>query len=125
MRILLIEDDEGVANLVVTGMREVNHEVIHAANGQDGIALAKSEKFDVMIFDRQLPDGIDGANLLATLRGMAIETPVLFLSGLGALNDWMKGLEAGGDDYLVKPFVFEELRSRVEALHERALGEKA
>jgi two-component system OmpR family response regulator len=125
MRILLIEDDEDVANLVVTGMREASHEVVHAANGQDGIALAKTEPFDVMIFDRQLPDGIDGANLLATLRGMAIETPVLFLSGLGALNDWMKGLEAGGDDYLVKPFVFEELRSRVEALHERALSEKA
>jgi two-component system OmpR family response regulator len=125
MRILLIEDDEDVAQVVITGMREANHEVIHAANGQDGIALAESQPFDVMIFDRQLPDGIDGANLLETLRGKAIETPVLFLSGLGGLNDWMKGLEAGGDDYIVKPFVFEELRSRVEALHERALGEKA
>jgi two-component system OmpR family response regulator len=126
MRILLIEDDEDVAQIVTTGMQEASHKVVHASNGQDGAALAQTQAFDVMIFDRQLPGGVDGANLLEMLRGKAIETPVLFLSGLGGLQDWMKGLEAGGDDYLVKPFLFEDLRSRVEALHARACaGKKA
>jgi two-component system OmpR family response regulator len=124
MRILLIEDDEDVAQLVTTGMREAGHVVVHAANGAQGLSLAETERFDVMIFDRQLPGGVDGANILETLRGKAVDTPVLFLSGLGGLQDWMKGLDAGGDDYIVKPFVFADLKQRVEALYARALAEK-
>lgn len=119
MRILLIEDDETVASLVTTGMREARHDVIHTVDGQDGLTQAMDGRFDVMIFDRQLPGGVDGAELLRELRGREVTTPVLFLSGLGALEDWMTGLEAGGDDYIVKPFLFSELLSRVEALHER------
>jgi two-component system OmpR family response regulator len=72
-----------------------------------------------LIFDRQLPGGEDGAAILATLRGKALTTPVLFLSGLGGLQDWMKGLDAGGDDYIVKPFVFADLLARVETLVSR------
>lgn len=121
MRILLIEDDEDVARVVTTGMAEAGHQVFHAATGEAGLALAEQERFDVMIFDRQLPGGVDGANILETLRSHANRTPVLFLSALGGLNDWIKGLDAGGDDYLVKPFVVEELRERVEALHQRSL----
>jgi two-component system OmpR family response regulator len=106
-------------------MREAGHVVVHANNGPDGLALAESERFDVMIFDRQLPGGVDGATILETLRAGAVATPVLFLSGLGGLNDWIKGLDAGGDDYIVKPFTVADLRARVEALHARALAEKA
>ncbi len=124
MRILLIEDDVDVARLVVQGMSEAGHQVVHADNGADGTKIAESQRFDVMIFDRQLPEGVDGTQVLERLRGDSIETPVLFLSGLGGLQDWMKGLEAGGDDYMVKPFVFEDLRSRVEALHQRAMRGK-
>ncbi len=124
MRILLIEDDEDVAQLVTTGMREAGHTVVHAGNGTQGLSLAKTERFDVMIFDRQLPGGVDGANILETLRAEAVDTPVLFLSGLGGLQDWMKGLDVGGDDYIVKPFVFADLKQRVEALYARALADK-
>ncbi|MBU6425885.1 MAG: response regulator [Rhodospirillales bacterium] len=119
MRILLIEDDESVAQMVTAGMEEANHEVTHTVDGHDGFKQALDKRFDVMIFDRQLPGGVDGAELLRKLREKRVDTPVLFLSGLGALGDWMTGLEAGGDDYVVKPFVFSELLSRVEALHQR------
>jgi two-component system OmpR family response regulator len=120
MRILLIEDDEDVARVVTTGLGEAGHVVIHANNGPDGVALAESQRFDVMILDRQLPGGVDSADLLASLRGHGVVTPVLFLSGLGGLNDWIKGLEVGGDDYIVKPFTLSDLKDRVEKLHERA-----
>lgn len=106
-------------------MAERSHQVIHAPNGETGLATALAERFDVMIFDRQLPNDVDGANLLKELRTRDVSTPVLFLSGLGGLQDWIKGLDAGGDDYIVKPFVFEDLLSRVEMLHKRALGEVA
>ena len=102
MRVLLIEDDEDVAGVVVTGLQETANTVVHAANGRDGLALAEGGGFDVMIFDRQLPDGVDGASILQKLRAEGVRTPVLFLSGLGGLNDWIKGLDAGGDDYIVK-----------------------
>jgi len=124
MRILLIEDDEDVAQLVTTGMREAGHAVTHAANGALGLSLAETERFDVMIFDRQLPGGVDGANILETLRAEAVDTPVLFLSGLGGLQDWMKGLDVGGDDYIVKPFVFADLKQRVEALYQSSVSSR-
>jgi two-component system OmpR family response regulator len=124
MRILLIEDDEDVARMVTVGMAEANHQVTHAADGEDGMSRASAEPFDVMIFDRQLPGGVDGANLLKELRERQVTTPVLFLSGLGGLQDWIKGLDAGGDDYIVKPFEFHDLLARVEALHARYLNEQ-
>jgi two-component system OmpR family response regulator len=123
MRILLVEDDEDVARLVVRGMEESGHQVTHAGDGDSGFAKAASAGFDVMIFDRQLPGGVDGANLLKDLRERQIATPVLFLSGLGGLQDWITGLDSGGDDYIVKPFVFADLLGRVEALHSRHLAE--
>ncbi len=124
MHILLIEDDRDVAGVVIAGMEEASHSITHAATGEDGLALAEGERFDVMIFDRQLPGGVDGATILETLRSHANRTPVLFLSGLGGLQDWIKGLDAGGDDYIVKPFVVAELKERVEALYQRARAEQ-
>ena len=119
MRILLIEDDEEVANLVRNGLADANHVVTHAADGKTGMEAALQQSFDVMIFDRQLPGGLDGANLLRDLRGAKVETPVLILSGLGGMGNWMQGLESGGDDYLEKPFHFAVLLGRVEALHQK------
>lgn len=118
MRILLIEDDDAVASLVTVGMKESNHHVTRSSDGQNGLSLAMAERFDVMIFDRQLPCGMDGADLLRHLRDRQVTTPALFLSGHGELQDFMAGLEAGGDDYIAKPFSFTDLLSRVEALHQ-------
>ena len=119
MRILLIEDDEDVARLVRDGLAQANHDVTHAADGATGMNAALRQRFDVMIFDRQLPGGVDGANLLHDLRDAKVETPALILSGMGGLCAWMQGLESGGDDYIEKPFSFTDLLGRVEALHQR------
>ncbi|MDD2703992.1 MAG: response regulator transcription factor [Acidocella sp.] len=119
MRILVVEDDKDVASFVVKGLREAGHTVEHADNGRDGLFLAASENFDAIILDRMLPGGIDGLRLLETLRGQDNATPVLFLSALGQVDDRVKGLKAGGDDYLTKPFAFAELLARVEALTRR------
>jgi two-component system OmpR family response regulator len=119
MRILLVEDDRDVAGFVVKGLREANHVVEHAANGRDGLFMAASEQFDAIILDRMLPGGIDGLRLLETLRAQENTVPVLFLSALGQVDDRVKGLKAGGDDYLTKPFAFAELLARVEALTRR------
>jgi len=114
--ILVVEDDADVATFVVTGLREAGHIVEFAANGPDGLALALAKRFDVIILDRQLPGGVDGANILKTLREKGIHTAALFLSGLGQLSDWVKGLQAGGDDYIVKPASIAEILQRVDAL---------
>ncbi len=119
MRILVVEDDKDVAGFVLKGLREAGHTVEHADNGRDGLFLAASENFDAIILDRMLPGGIDGLRLLETLRGQDNSTPVLFLSALGQVDDRVKGLKAGGDDYLTKPFAFAELLARVEALTRR------
>ncbi len=119
MRILVVEDDKDVAGFVVKGLREAGHTVEHADNGRDGLFLAASENFDAIILDRMLPGGIDGLRLLETLRAQDNVTPVVFLSALGQVDDRVKGLKAGGDDYLTKPFAFAELLARVEALTRR------
>ena len=119
MRILVVEDDKDVAGFVLKGLREAGHTVEHADNGRDGLFLSASENFDAIILDRMLPGGIDGLRLLETLRGQDNTTPVLFLSALGQVDDRVKGLKAGGDDYLTKPFAFAELLARVEALTRR------
>ncbi|MHB1303201.1 MAG: response regulator transcription factor [Acidiphilium sp.] len=123
MRILVVEDDKDVAGFVVKGLREAGHTVEHADNGRDGLFLAASENFDAIILDRMLPGGIDGLRLLETLRAQDNATPVLFLSALGQVDDRVKGLKAGGDDYLTKPFAFAELLARVEAMARRGKGE--
>jgi len=117
MRILLIEDDKEAASYVARGLREHGHVVDHAATGQDGMFLAGGGH-DVLIVDRMLP-GLDGLGLVRALREAGIKAPVLFLTALRSIGDRVKGLEAGGDDYLVKPFAFAELLARVNALARR------
>ncbi len=123
MRILVVEDDTDVAGFVVKGLREAGHVVEHAANGRDGLFLAASEKFDAIVLDRMLPGGIDGLRLLETLRAQDNQTPVLFLSAMAQVDDRVRGLKAGGDDYLTKPFAFAELLARVENLARRGKGD--
>ncbi len=125
MYLLVVEDDADVAKFVVTGLREAGHVVEFAANGQDGLSLALSKHFNVIILDRQLPGGMDGADILKTLRSRGVITPALFLSGLGQLSDWVKGLQSGGDDYIVKPASIEEILQRIEALHRQHPSESA
>ena len=119
MRILVVEDDKEVAGFVLKGLREAGHLAEHADNGRDGLFMAASEGFDAIILDRMLPGGIDGLRLLETLRAQDNATPVLFLSALGQVDERVRGLKAGGDDYLTKPFAFAELLARVEALTRR------
>jgi two-component system OmpR family response regulator len=121
MRILLIEDDLETAGYVKTGLEEEGHVVNHCANGRDALFLASTENFDLLIVDRMLP-GIDGLRIVKTLRGAGVETPVLFLTTMCGVDDRVSGLNAGGDDYLVKPFAFSELAARVNALGRRPRG---
>jgi len=123
MRILVVEDDKDVAGFVQKGLREAGHVVEHADNGRDGLFMAASENFDAIVLDRMLPGGIDGLRLLETLRAQSNNTPVLFLSALAQVDDRVRGLKAGGDDYLTKPFAFAELLARVEAMARRGKGE--
>jgi two-component system OmpR family response regulator len=123
MRILVVEDDKDVAGFVVKGLKEAGHVVEHAGNGRDGLFMAASENFDAIVLDRMLPGGVDGLRLLETLRAQRNTTPVLFLSALAQVDDRVRGLQAGGDDYLTKPFAFAELLARVEALARRGKGD--
>jgi two-component system OmpR family response regulator len=122
MRILVVEDDKDVAGFVVRGLKEAGHVVEHADNGRDGLFMAASENFDAVILDRMLPGGVDGLRLLETLRAQKSTVPVLFLSAMAEVDDRVRGLKAGGDDYLTKPFAFAELLARVEALTRRGKG---
>ena len=119
MRILVVEDDKDVAGFVMKGLREAGHLVEHADNGRDGLFMAVGEPFDAIILDRMLPGGVDGLRVLETLRSQDNRTPVLFLSAMAGVDDRVRGLKAGGDDYLTKPFSFAELLARVEALARR------
>ena len=119
MRILVVEDDTDVAGFVMKGLREAGHEAAQAGNGADGLSLANRELFDAIILDRMLPGGLDGLGVLETLRAQDNQTPVLFLSAMVGVDDRVRGLQAGGDDYLTKPFAFSELLARVEALMRR------
>jgi two-component system OmpR family response regulator len=117
--ILVVEDDADVARVMLLGLRDAGHKVESAGNGRDALALAMAKRFDVIILDRMLPGGVDGVTILQTLRDAGVDTSVLFLSGLGQLSDWVKGLQAGGDDYLVKPVSLAELLQRVELLYQQ------
>src|SRR3974390_1787702 len=123
MRILVVEDDKEVAGFVVRGLKEAGHVVEHSDNGRDGLFLAASEAFDAVILDRMLPGGVDGLKILETLRSQKNHVPVLILSALAEVDERGKGLKAGGDDYLPKPFAFAELLARVEALVRRGKAE--
>ena len=123
MRILVVEDDKDVAGFVVRGLKETGHVVEHADNGRDGLFMAASENFDAIVLDRMLPGGIDGIKILETLRAQKNAVPVMILSALADVDERVKGLKAGGDDYLTKPFAFAELLARVEALGRRGKAE--
>jgi two-component system OmpR family response regulator len=118
-RLLLIEDDKEIASFIQKGMREATHTLDIANNGKDGLFLATTEEYDVLIIDRMLPQ-LGGLTVLKTLRGSGNTVPTLILSALGEVDDRVAGLRAGGDDYLVKPFAFSELLARVEVLMRRA-----
>jgi two-component system OmpR family response regulator len=121
MRLLVIEDDRDAADYLVKAFREVGHVADHAGNGEDGLAMALDGQYDVLIVDRMLPKR-DGLSVIGSLRTKGMETPVLILSALGQVDDRVKGLRAGGDDYLPKPYSFSELLARVEVLARRRSG---
>ena len=119
MRVLIIEDDRDVASFIHKGLVQAGWNVDHADDGKDGLFLATTESYDALIVDRMLPS-VDGLTVIRTLRASSNNTPALILSALGEVDDRVKGLQAGGDDYLVKPFAFSELLARLEALIRRA-----
>ncbi|WP_430390531.1 response regulator transcription factor [Dyella sp. 20L07] len=120
MRCLLIEDDLHTADLIREGLSEAGHQVEVCHNGADGIARASGELWDLIVLDRMLPGGLDGLEILAMLRSRDDRTPVLVLSALSSLDERIRGLRSGGDDYLTKPFALDELLARIEALARRA-----
>ena len=122
MRILVIEDDTQAATYIARGLKEQGHLVEHAGDGEEGLALAREDRFDALVVDRMLPK-LDGLSIVSALRDEGVRTPVLFLSALGEVDDRVKGLKAGGDDYLTKPFAFSELSARLEALVRRGAPE--
>ncbi len=119
MRILIVEDDMTIAGYIAKGLRESGFTVDHAANGNDGLNFALSTEYDAAIIDLMLP-GRDGLSIIAEMRGRAMETPVLILSARQSVDDKVSGLQAGGDDYLTKPFSFAELQARLQALIRRS-----
>ena len=123
MRILIIEDDSEASEYLVKAFREQGHVAEHAADGLAGYGRASDGDYDVLIVDRMLPK-MDGLSLISGLREQGVETPALILSALGQVDDRVKGLRAGGDDYLPKPYAFSELLARVEALARRRVGPK-
>ncbi|HZV67204.1 MAG TPA: response regulator transcription factor [Telluria sp.] len=119
MKLLLVEDNERVAHFVKKGLTEAGHTVDRCDNGRDGMFLASSETYDAIIMDRMLPGGIDGLGIVEALRKMGNRVPILILSALGEVDERIKGLRSGGDDYLAKPFAFGELLARLDALLRR------
>jgi two-component system OmpR family response regulator len=119
-RCLIIEDDATNAAYVAEGLRELGHVAVVCGDGPSGLAAALGERWDVIVLDRMLPQGDDGLAILTTLRGLGRRTPVIVLSALTALDERVRGLKAGGDDYLTKPFAFTELAARIDALIRRA-----
>ncbi len=119
MKILLIEDDQESAAYIQAGLQEAGYEILLAADGDAGMDLVVQQTFDLMIVDRMLPN-LDGLSLVRALRSGGVSTPVLFLSALDGVDDRVLGLDAGGDDYLTKPFALSELKARVAALMRRS-----
>lgn len=123
MRVLLIEDDRETAQFLQKSLKENGHTADLAADGEAGLGMAETGSYDVVIVDRMLPK-LDGLSVVKTLRANGMRTPVLFLSALGEVDDRVKGLRAGGDDYLTKPYAYSELLARVEALGRRSSPEE-
>jgi two-component system OmpR family response regulator len=123
MRVLIVEDDREIAHFVQRGLKESGHGAEVAYDGDDGLDLALSGSFDAIIIDRMLPER-DGLSVIQALRGAGVRIPVLILSALGEVDDRVKGLKAGGDDYLTKPFALTELLARIEALGRRVSSEE-
>ena len=121
MRVLVVEDDKKIAEFVMNGLRQAGFVVDHAPDGEEGIHLALHESYDAAVIDIMLP-GLDGLSLIEELRRKTINTPVLILSAKRTVDDRVKGLQSGGDDYLTKPFAFSELLARVQALIRRSTG---
>jgi len=122
VKLLLVEDNERVTHFLTRGLRESGHTVDHAADGRNGILLAASGTYDVIIMDRMLPGQIDGLAIIEALRKTGNRVPILILSALSDVNERIRGLRSGGDDYLTKPFAFGELLARVDALRRRSQG---
>jgi two-component system OmpR family response regulator len=120
MRVLVVEDDAEIAGFLLKALREAGHVAEHAADGRQGLFLATGEAYDAIVLDRLLPI-MDGLAMLAALRATGSRVPVLILSALGQVDERIKGLRAGGDDYLVKPFAMAELLARLEAITRRGL----
>ncbi len=118
MRVLVIEDDRDAAAWLIKGLKESGHVADLATDGLDGLAMASEQVHDVLVVDRMLP-GLDGLSVISKLRNDGILTPVLILSALGDVDEKVKGLRAGGDDYLAKPYAFSELLARLEGLSRR------
>jgi two-component system OmpR family response regulator len=121
MRILVVEDDGEAAAYIAKGLRDAGHVVDHALDGEAGLNMASAGDYDAYVIDRMLPK-MDGVSLLSRRRETGDETPALFLSALGEVDDRVTGLKAGGDDYLSKPFAFSELLARIEVLGRRRIG---
>jgi two-component system, OmpR family, response regulator len=120
MRCLVIEDEEDTARYVCNGLKEAGHTVTWVRDGVNGLHLATNEHWDVVILDRMLPGGVDGLAIIATMRNLGKTTPVLILSAMASLDERVRGLRGGGDDYLTKPFAFSELLARLDALMRRS-----
>lgn len=121
MHLLIIEDDRDAASYMAKGLKESGHNVDVAHTGKEGLLLAAGGDYDVLVVDRMLPE-LDGLNLVKTLRATGNQTPVLFVSALGDVDERVKGLRSGGDDYLAKPYAFSELLARLESLGRRRGG---
>lgn len=119
-RCLIVEDDADSARYIAQGFRALGHVAVICRDGTEGLARATGEAWDIVILDRMLPNEVDGLSILTTMRGLGKRTPVLVLSALSALDERVRGLKAGGDDYLAKPFAFSELVARAEALVRRS-----
>lgn len=121
MRVLLVEDDKKIASFIMKGLKQEGFVMDHVINGEDGLHLALHEPYDVAIIDIMLPK-LDGLSLIEEMRRRKVNTPLLILSAKSSVDDRVKGLQAGGDDYLIKPFAFSELLARLRALIRRSAG---
>src|SRR6201997_1254348 len=119
MHCLVIEDEADTARYIYNGLQEAGHTVTLVRDGVNGLDLATNERWDAIILDRMLPGGVDGLSIISTIRHLEKPTPVLILSALASLDERVRGLRGGGDDYLTKPFAFSELLARIEALLRR------
>lgn len=123
MRLLLVEDDPRTADYVVRGLTEAGHACDLLRNGHDAFVAATRDAYDVIVADRMVP-GLDGLSMIKAVRAAGVKTPAIFLTSIGGVDDRVEGLEAGGDDYLVKPFAFSELLARINALGRRPTAQE-